>query len=534
MTRHPILVSILTISLVSTVAAHPQTEGDARPLMRELAEKYKNPASYYFDFTSVTHTHREAFRSKTEMSVEQTFVLAGDRTGRSLAEIGSPLGPLTIISDGKTRWTLAPQLKQFTKKVLGTPASKPQSSSEIGDIAGVLSGDMANIFATQSTMFLSQFGAIADRIKSARFLPEGRIEVNGKDVDTLVIEAEYQGASGPGSRATYWVDKERHVILRQVTQDVNQSVVGDSTSMTVTTTFKRVELNQPVSDDLFNFRPPTDAKEVERLDFLAASNAKSAGELTGHEATDFTLKDLDGREVNLQKLRGKVVVLDFWATWCVPCLVELPHIEKLHNELKDRGVVFLGINDEEPETARDFMKGKGYTFASLIDTNKEVGGKYAIEVIPQTIVIDKTGKVVAHYFGTKNEDQLRAGLEKAGIARPVSSPTRGSVASAVRAEDDRALSPLLFSEAHAIKRVDAVYPANVARRSATVQVLVVISAAGAVTDARAISGPSLFTEKAVDAARQWTFEPALRDGRPVAAATVLTFNFTPPSEAKPQ
>jgi TonB family protein len=539
MKRSRIIVRVLPFLFVLAVCAAAQPQTEPRALMRELADKYK-ASTYYLDYTIVSHTKTESFRSTTELKVEQSFVLAGNKAvlpgngaARSLAEIGSPVGPLTIVCDGKTNWTLAPQLKQFTKKVLGASSEK-KGPSELADIGAAIGGlDMASIFATQANSFLTEMIAIGDRIKDAKYLPEERMLFDGKNVDVLVIEVEYLSTkAGQSSHATFWVDKEKHLILREVSQQTGQSLFGESSTNTITTTFKRVQLNEPVSDDLFAFRPPADAKEVDQLDFMAASNGKGAGELTGKEAIDFTLKDLAGNDVSLQKLKGKVVVLDFWATWCAPCLVELPHIEKLHRDLKDSGVVFLGINDEAADTARDFMKSKGYTFASLVDTEKEVSGKYEIDVIPQTIVIDKTGKVSAHYFGTRNEDELWKGLAKAGVARPAkpSKPSgQASVSPAVGGEDgEKALSPMSFSEAQTINRVDAVYPPGLKGLSGTAQVLVTISAAGIVLDAEAISGPPMFQESAVNAARQWTFKPVLRNGKPVAAAIVLTFNFTPP------
>jgi TonB family protein len=537
MTKSPILLRSLATLLVLPIIARAQAQPDPRQLMRELAEQYKRTSSYYLDFTVVSHTKTESFRSKTDMTVEQSFVLAGNkavpegnRAARSLAEIGSPVGPLTIICDGKIKWTFAPQLKQFTKKVLGAPADMTvRAPSDDGILAGLANLDMTSIFATQATMLLTQMGTISDRIKEARYLPEEKLPFDGKNTDALVVEVEYLSSmSGQSSRATFWVDKEKHVILREVAQQIGQSSFGGSTTTTVTTTFKRVQLNEPVSDALFAFRPPADAKEVEKLDFVAASKPSASAELTGHDAADFTLKDLDGNEVSLHKLKGKVVVLDFWATWCAPCLIELPHIEKLHNELKDRGVVFLGINNEDADTAREFMHGKGYTFPSLIDADKEVDQRYEIQVIPQTIVIDKTGKIVAHYFGTRNEEELRNGLAKAGVPRPVKS-VQASVSPAVRAEGGQeAMEPVEFSEARPVTRVDAAYPAEAGGVSGSVEVLVAISPAGTVVEALPISGNPLLQWNAMQSARKWTFKPVLRDGKPVAAATVLTFNFAPP------
>ena len=152
--------------------------------------------------------------------------------------------------------------------------------------------DMANILAMQANSFLTQMSAIADRIKDAKYLSEERMLFDGSNVDVLVIDVEYLSTkAGHNSHATFWVDKGRRLILREVSQQIGQSLFGESSRATVTTTFKRVQLNEPVSDDLFAFRPPADAKEVDQLDFLAASNARGAAELTGKEAIEFTLKE---------------------------------------------------------------------------------------------------------------------------------------------------------------------------------------------------------------------------------------------------
>jgi len=138
--------------------------------------------------------------------------------------------------------------------------------------------------------------------------------------------------------------------------------------------------------------------------------------LAGTEASDFTLKDLDGKEVALKELRGTVVLLDFWASWCGPCRMELPHIEKLHREFKDKGLVVLGVNNEPPETARAFVKKKEYTFPTLVDADRGVANRYQVTGIPAVFVIDKDGKIVAHYVGLRSEADLRAALRRAGLS----------------------------------------------------------------------------------------------------------------------
>jgi peroxiredoxin len=117
----------------------------------------------------------------------------------------------------------------------------------------------------------------------------------------------------------------------------------------------------------------------------------------------------------LRALRGQVVLLNFWATWCGPCVRELPSIERLHREFKGRGLVALGLNAEEPAVAREFIKRGGYTFATLVDEQRAMTRAYRVSAIPQTLIIDKDGKVAAHFIGLRSENDLRAALQIAGL-----------------------------------------------------------------------------------------------------------------------
>jgi peroxiredoxin len=124
-------------------------------------------------------------------------------------------------------------------------------------------------------------------------------------------------------------------------------------------------------------------------------------------APDFTLQDLAGRKVRLADLKGKVVLLEFWATWCPPCREAIPSIERLHEAYKDKGLAVLGISmdDGEWEDVRSFVKEYRIKYPVLKGT-EEVSTAYMIRVIPTLYLIDRNGMVAKQYVGGDNEEVL--------------------------------------------------------------------------------------------------------------------------------
>lgn len=116
----------------------------------------------------------------------------------------------------------------------------------------------------------------------------------------------------------------------------------------------------------------------------------------GALAPDFTLADLDNKPVNLAKLRGQVVVLNFWATWCGPCREELGTIEKIRSQYADRPVVILGINQQEyADSVRGYAELYHLNFIMLLDLKSEVGRAYRVNGLPTTYFVDRVG-VIRH------------------------------------------------------------------------------------------------------------------------------------------
>jgi len=133
---------------------------------------------------------------------------------------------------------------------------------------------------------------------------------------------------------------------------------------------------------------------------------------SGDPAPDFKLTGLDGKEVTLGSLKGKVVLLDFWATWCGPCKAAMPTMQKLHDEYKDKGVVVLGVNtwEQKPDAARDYIAKKKFTYGCLLKGD-DLAKAYGISGIPTLVVIGKDGTIAEIEVGLA--DPTGAGLRKA-------------------------------------------------------------------------------------------------------------------------
>ncbi len=180
---------------------------------------------------------------------------------------------------------------------------------------------------------------------------------------------------------------------------------------TETFEFTTVTLDQPLADSLFAFRVPPDAKSVDQF-----SNGRQYEDLTGQAAGDFTLPDLEGHKHSLSDHRGSVVLLDFWATWCGPCRIQMPNVDKLQHEFKGKGLVVYAINQGEgSEKARQYLQKNKYTTTTLLDQRVEVGRQYKVAGIPTLVVIGRDGKIVAHFVGVRPEATLREALKKAGV-----------------------------------------------------------------------------------------------------------------------
>jgi cytochrome c biogenesis protein CcmG, thiol:disulfide interchange protein DsbE len=131
--------------------------------------------------------------------------------------------------------------------------------------------------------------------------------------------------------------------------------------------------------------------------------------VAGKAAPDFTLPSIDGQQVSLQQYRGKVVFLNFWATWCIPCREEMPGLEQLHQKYQSEGFVVLAIDlKESAEQVKTFFQKHGLSFPSLLDQQGSVFRDYLVAGMPTTYLIGRDGKLFARGIGGRDWTRAEA------------------------------------------------------------------------------------------------------------------------------
>ncbi len=134
---------------------------------------------------------------------------------------------------------------------------------------------------------------------------------------------------------------------------------------------------------------------------LAAAAVASTG-FTGKPAPDFALKNRDGENVRLSDLRGDVVMINFWATWCGPCREEMPLLDEMHARYSRVGFSLLGVNiDDDQRRAEQMIESLGVSFPVVFDSTKQVSQQYDVSAMPVTILLDREGVVRYVHYGYK-------------------------------------------------------------------------------------------------------------------------------------
>jgi peroxiredoxin len=243
---------------------------------------------------------------------------------------------------------------------------------------------------------------------------EGKFGVPGPEGEKVLVPVKIWHRKADGFPVK--IHQDITPVMKQAAAEASEDIRPQiPQSLTATVTLTTLKLNEPIPEETFVFTPPEGARKMELFDDASPGEeglpSLEEFELSGQAAPEFSGRLLDGTEIKLSDLKGKVVVLNFWASWCGPCREELPLLQKLWERVQDRDVAILGINVlETPGEARGMIESTGMTFPSVLDAEGEIAQDYGASSIPYMVLIDRQGIVVGRLVGY--DPQGTALLEK--------------------------------------------------------------------------------------------------------------------------
>jgi len=143
--------------------------------------------------------------------------------------------------------------------------------------------------------------------------------------------------------------------------------------------------------------------------------AKLGSDDAKREKADFTLTDMQAKLWHLADLKGRVVLVNFWATWCPPCRKEMPDLQALYDKYKDQGFIVLAISDEEAAKVTPFLAERKISYPVLLDPGRKVNESFVVEGIPKSFVYNREGKLVAQSIDMRTRSQFQEMLAQAGL-----------------------------------------------------------------------------------------------------------------------
>ena len=389
-------IASLAVLLALPGAVRADTPPDGKTLLQESGDALRSAQSYILEQAVVVEISG-GLRSRLEMPVK----LAAANPDKLRIESNGPVGSTLIVSDGENTWMYLGPLKQYTK----TPAASSPDALMKSINPGI--SEMVAEYRSK------------DPYLSVKVTGEESLEMDGRHFDCFVVEAALDNIKMPGAMMLtggvmkMWIDKKTKLTLRQTASATMQGgSLRAPAEMNQTVNMLSMKLNEPVPDSMFQFTPPEGAKEVKEFQ----GPVKAVPDLAGKPAPGFKLSSMDGQEFSLSALRGKVVLIDFWASWCAPCRKDMPALEKIYADFGGRGLVMIGMDaGEDHDTVSKFLQQTELSYPIVLAGEMNVLESYSVTAFPTLVLIDRDGNIALYHVGSGSEAELRAALAKLGL-----------------------------------------------------------------------------------------------------------------------
>jgi thiol-disulfide isomerase/thioredoxin/outer membrane lipoprotein-sorting protein len=389
--------------VVSNSGNTTQMPSDALKFLNQVLDRYAQGSAYHIEMVE-NHELSGPFHRSWDRIITTAIAAPGNRYH---FEVRTEEVWLVQVSDGTTEWLYQPELHQYMQRPVSSsgpgrlPSTKARGAYELKQAQ-----DTRKYLIDMQKLFLS-----------AAFLPNEDLDVNGKRVNCRVVKAPRNELTGLSpkiiSQFVFWID-EREGVIRKIVEHTEGPLrpahPEDQYANERTLIFAVSDLETAsVPNQLFTFTPPLNAALVR--DFDSDPLRTRVHGFVGTPVPMVELRSEDGTTVALKSFAGKTVLLDFWATWCLPCVESLPFLEKLHQEAAPKGLVMISIDeDEDPKKAADLWVKHEEPWPNF-HASTEIIKQFPDHGIPYFVLIDGSGAVVYSDAGL-DENRLRAAIVK--------------------------------------------------------------------------------------------------------------------------
>lgn len=397
------LLTAVSFVCMAQTAPTTNTKPDAAMLLQQISKRYAAAKYYHIEAIVERETSGDLYRN-WEKSVYTAAVSPGNRYHyEGHTQFGWPLK----VSDGKTEINYNADYHEYTRQ--------PAPESGPGELKGPIFQEQFGV-VTALSLLKSLSGSLGTLLTPS-YMDDQDLSFDGKQIPCYVIKgrARYRGGSPDMvTEVTFWIDKEHLDIRKEVVHREGPIFIGYPEHYVADDTklypIMEVSATSP-ADALFLFRPPADAKLVEKL-----PDARSPKDmLAGTAAPAVKLSTAGGKQITLQDFRGKPVLLDFWATWCAPCVAAVEPLKKIYEEATPKGLIMISIDeDNEADVANEFVGKHGLIWSNFHDDGEIWRSFPRGNGVPFYVLIDGNGKIAFSKSGAK-ESELRAEITKLGI-----------------------------------------------------------------------------------------------------------------------